>query len=80
MGANECKQLLLPLGAFAADLGESGRDHDERSHSLAERVLRCVEDVLTRHSDHRQVDGIGNCRHGGVTTDTGDRDPFGLTG
>ena len=32
--ANKRKQLLLSLGAFAADLGEPGRDHDERSHAL----------------------------------------------
>ena len=70
--ADEREQLLLPLGALAADLREAGRDDDERAHAAAQRVLGGGEHVLARDGDHGQVDGIRDLRHGRVAADAGD--------
>ena len=43
MLADEREQLLLALDAFAARLGEAGRDDDERADAGRERLLGRVE-------------------------------------
>ena len=73
VGAHEREQLLLPLQAFAADLGEAGRDHDERADALAQRLLRRLDDRRAGKGDHREVDRIGNLLDRGVGAYAGDR-------
>ena len=75
---DEREQPLLPLGSLAADLGEAGRDHDERPHAAPERVLGRREHVLPRHRDHRQVDGIRDRRHRRIAVHAGDRRTLGV--
>ena len=49
--ADEREQPLLPLDALAADLGEPGRDDDERADAAAQRVLGGGEHVLARERE-----------------------------
>ena len=60
VGADEREQLLLPLHTIAADLGETGGDHDERANAFAQRLLRRPDDRGGRQGDHREVDRIGD--------------------
>ena len=78
MGAHERQQLLLSLCSLAPDLGEPGRDHDERPHAVAESFLRRTQHVLARHRDHRQIDGVRDLRHRGVATDARHRGTLGV--
>ena len=58
--AHEREQLLLPLDSLAADLGEAGRDHDERADALAQRLLGRAEHRRAGQRDHGQVDRVGD--------------------
>ena len=73
VGADEREQLLLPLDSFAADLGEAGRDHDERANALAQRLLRRAEDRRGGQRDHREVDRVGDLFDRAVGADAGNR-------
>ena len=73
VGADEREQLLLPLHAFAADLGEAGGDHDEGANALAQRLLRRPENRGARQGDHGEIDRIGDLLDRAVGADAGDR-------
>ena len=73
--AHEREQLVLALRALAARLGEAGRDHAQRAHAGAERVLGRGEHVLAGEADDARSTGVGNLGDRGVgrTPPTGSR-------
>ena len=71
--ADEREQLLLPLGALRADLGEAGGDDAERRHAVAQRRLGRVEHARARHADDGEVDRVGDLLDRRVRAHAGDR-------
>jgi hypothetical protein len=72
VGADEREQLLLALLALAADLREAGGDHDQRAHSLAQRLLGCIDDERRRKADDGEVDLVRDLVDGPIAADAGD--------
>ena len=57
---HEREQSFLSLDPLPADLGEPGRDDDERAHALPQRLLGRLEDGRGRERDDGQVDRVGD--------------------
>ena len=73
VGADEREELLLPLQPLAADLGEPGRDDDESTDALAQRLLRGSEDRRAGRRDHREIDRVRDLLDRAVGSHAGDR-------
>ena len=58
--SHEREQLLLALGAFGADLGESRGDHAQRLDALPQCLLCRLEHAAAGHADDCEVDWIGD--------------------
>ena len=56
-------QLALGAGAIRARLGEAGRDHADRADACCERRGNRGVHRGGRHTDDRQVDGLGQVGH-----------------
>ena len=59
--------------ALAADLGEAGRDHDERADALAQRLLGRAQNGRAGQRDHGEIDRVGDLLDRAVGANAGDR-------
>ena len=50
------EQLVLARTALGSDLGEAGREHDERAHALGGALAGGLEDGGRGHGDDRELD------------------------
>ena len=71
--ADERKQLLLPLASLGAGLGEAGRDHAERAHALAQRLVGRLQHPRPGQADDRQLDLVRDPRDRVVPAHSRDR-------
>ena len=69
MGPDEREQPSLALDPLAADLGETGGDDDERSHTVPERIFGCGVHMLAGDRDHDEVDAVLDVGDRAVATD-----------
>ena len=59
MSADKREQLTLALKPVGADLGEAGRDDDQRADAMPKRRLGRVEHCSSGRADDREIDGVG---------------------
>ena len=71
--ANEREQLAPAARALGAGLGEAGRDHAERAHALAQRLVGRLEHAAAGQADDREVDRVGDLGDRVVAAHAGDR-------
>src|SRR3972149_2999319 len=63
----------LALRSAAANLAESGRDHDEAAYALLDALRDGLEGDLRGHADDREVHGVGDLEDARVRLDRVDR-------
>ena len=54
--ADECKQPLLSIPAFGADLGEAGGHDTDGADTGSQSVFSRIENGVRRHADQRELD------------------------